>query len=91
MLACLSRTRKKQKNFLDFFFSQEFDNKAAKDFGSVFGVGKTVTAAGITCSNYAHTQNTTQIEPSLIEHESYAPNVDLVLTEEPEATEELIP
>jgi hypothetical protein len=55
MLACLSRTRKKQKNFLDFFFSQEFDNKAAKDFGSVFGVGKTVTAAGITCSNYAHT------------------------------------
>ena len=80
MLAVLIDDSEKQKNFLDFFSSQEFDSTTAKDFGSVFGVRNTVTAGGITCSNCVHTYNTTPLEPSLIEHESYAPNVDLVLT-----------
>jgi hypothetical protein len=56
----------------------------------MFGVGKTATAEGITCSNCVHTENTTSLEPSLIEHESYTPGADPVLAEEPEATEELI-
>jgi hypothetical protein len=72
---------KKQKNFLDFFSARSL---------ILFGVGKTATAGGITCSNCVHTENTTSLEPSLIEHESYTPGADPVLAEEPEATEELI-
>jgi hypothetical protein len=55
MFAVLIDDSEKKKNFLDFFFSQEFDSTTAKDFGSVFGVRKTVTAEGITCSNCVHT------------------------------------
>jgi hypothetical protein len=55
MFAVLIDDSEKKKNFLDFFFSQEFDSTTAKDFGSVFGVRKTVTAGGITCSNCVHT------------------------------------
>ena len=76
---------------IDLLYRQEFDLGTAEDLGKVVGVGETVTAGGMTYNGCVHTEDSTPMEPDLIEDKYYAPGVGLVLTIEPEATEELIP
>ena len=71
-------------------YRQEFFLGTAEDLGRVVGVGETVMAGGVTYTDCVHTQDSTPLEPDVIEDKFYAPGVGLVLTVEPEATEELI-
>jgi len=73
---------------IEMLYRQEFDLGTAEDFGRVIETG--VAAPGTSYINCVHTEDSTPMEPDIIEDKYYAPNVGLVLTIEPEATEVLI-
>jgi hypothetical protein len=77
-------------NQIGKLYRQEFALGTAEDLGKVIGVNESVTAEGAAYTGCVHTQDSTPLEPDVIENKWYAPNVGLVLTIEPEATEELI-
>jgi len=83
---------------IDLLYRQEFA------LGTAEGLGKAIEIVDVlpdlpngvslpaeVHGPYLHTQDSTPLEPDLIEDKYYAPGVGLVLTIEPEATEELIP
>jgi len=73
---------------IDLLYRQEFDLGTAEDLGRV--VETDVQAPGTSYIGCVHTEDSTPMEPDLIEDKYYAPNLGLVLTIEPEAREELI-
>jgi hypothetical protein len=83
---------------VDQFYRQEFDSGTAEDLGKVIGVltkaqfqaqvlgGRPVPAV-FGDGPFLHTQDSTPMEPDVIEDKYYAFGVGLVLTAEPEGTE----
>jgi hypothetical protein len=85
---------------VDQFYRQEFDLGTAEDLGKVIGVltkeqfqaqvlGGRVVPAVFGPGPFLHTQDSTPMEPDVIEDKYYALGVGLVLTVEPEGTEVL--
>jgi hypothetical protein len=75
---------------IDELYRQEFSLGTAEDLGRVIGTGESVTAGGVPYTGCLHTQDSTPLEPGVIEDKYYAPGVGLVLTLEPDGREELI-
>jgi len=73
---------------IDLLYRQEFDLGTAEDLGKVVETG--VTAPDTSYTDCVHTEDSTPMEPDIIEDKYYASGVGLVLTVEPEATEVLI-
>lgn len=71
-------------------YRQEFSLGTAEDLGRVVGIGETVMAGSVTYTDCLHTQDSTPLEPGVIEDKYHAPGVGLVLTLEPDGREELI-
>jgi hypothetical protein len=77
---------------IGLLFRQEFALGTAEDLGRVIGTDASVTAGGVKHTGCVHTQDSTPLEPGVIEDKYYAPGVGLVLTVDPDGTrEELIP
>jgi hypothetical protein len=68
-------------------YRQEFLLGTAEDLGRVIETG--VKAPGTTYENCVHTQDSSPLEPGVIEDKYYAPGVGLVLTIAPDGREEL--
>jgi len=64
----------------DTYF-QEFAPGVAQDMAMVIGTGRTVTVPFGTYSNVLLTKEWTPLEPSSVEHKSYAPGIGLILEE----------
>lgn len=78
-------------------YRQEFSLGTADDLGQVIEMADNLPdlPSGVSLPTgvhgpYLHTQDSTPLEPDVIEDKYYAPGVGLVLTVEPEATEVLI-
>ena len=73
----------------DTYF-QEFAPGVAQDMASVISNTKTATVLGRTLDNVLLTKEWTSLEPSSVEHKSYAPGLGLILEEKRGARLELI-
>jgi hypothetical protein len=62
------------------FYRQEFSLENAEDFGDTLSLTETVTVPVGTFHNCLKSQETTPLEPDLLEHKFYAPGVGNVLT-----------
>jgi hypothetical protein len=62
------------------FYRQEFSLENAEDFGDTLSLTETVTVPVGTFQNCLKSQETTPLEPDLLEHKFYAPGVGNVLT-----------
>lgn len=72
-------------------YRQEFSLGTAEDLGRVIDIVDGVQAGGKAYNGCVHTQDSSPLEPGVIEDKYYAPGVGLVLTLDPDGTrEELI-
>ena len=62
------------------FYRQEFSLANAEDFAETKGLDETVTVPAGTYPHCLKSQETTPLEPDLLEYKYYAPNVGNVLT-----------
>jgi len=69
-------------------YRQEFSLGNAEDLGRVIRIEPSVTVPAGTFENCLHTQDSTPLEPDVIEDKYYAPNVGLILTIDPDETRE---
>lgn len=60
-------------------YYQEFDEGEAEDRGRVVAVGREVTVPAGTFSDCVETEDTTPLEPDVLEHKFYCPGVGTVL------------
>ena len=73
----------------DTYF-QEFAPGVAQDMATVISNTRTATVLGRTIGNVLLTKEWTALEPSSVEHKSYAPGIGLILEEKGGARLELI-
>lgn len=71
-------------------YYQEFSEGEAEDAGEVVETGVSITVAVGSFDGCIRTHDTSTLDRHLDEHKTYCPDVGVVLTEEPEADEELI-
>lgn len=68
-------------------YQQEFYAGEAEDRGRVLAVNEAVTVAAGSFTGCIKTEDTTPLEPDVLEYKYYCPNVGLVLEENPEDDE----
>jgi hypothetical protein len=71
-------------------YRQEFLLGTAEDLGRVVGINESVTAGGVNYTGCVHTQDSSPLEPGVIEDKYYAKDVGLVLTIDPDGTREVL-
>jgi hypothetical protein len=76
------------ENHKGLLYRQEFLLGTAEDLGRVIGIEPSVTVPAGTFTNCVHTQDSSPLEPGVIEDKYYAPGVGLVLTIDPDGTRE---
>jgi hypothetical protein len=69
-------------------YRQEFLRGEAEDVGRVLTTGASETVHGVTYDDVVVTEDTSLIEPSLLEHKTYAPGIGFVLESVPGAPDE---